>query len=151
MNYSSSFSYKIHELTYSIDMLADNILRENSDINLPQFLIILCFIENSGQTQKFASEWLQLTEATVSYMVKRVSQKGYLIIKKDKNDSRNKKIYATRNGVNLIASVYPILEASLEKHLSIIPQAQVEQMKKNMSLVKNNIEMSNYGKDHKND
>lgn len=139
MKYIETFSYKIHALTYTIDALATAVLKNNSDLNFPQFLILLCFIENQGQTQKFASEWLQLTEATVSYMIKRMVKEGHLRVDLNPNDKRNKKIYATRKGVKAINHIYPLLEAALAKHLQQVSSSQIDRMIIEMDIIKKSI------------
>lgn len=126
MTYAETFSYKIHALTYAIDMLAHQVLKQYSDLNFAQFLILLCFTENPGETQKFASEWLQITEATVSYMIKRMKTKDYLSIEGDVQDRRVKKIYPTSSGTATINRLYPLLEKALKDHLDTLSSEQIK-------------------------
>lgn len=139
MSYSNTFSYKIHALTFTVDYLANAVLRQNSDINFSQFLILLCFTENPGQTQKFAAKWLQHTEATVSYMVKRMTGKGYLEVEQDPIDRRNKVIHPTLKGSTLMANLYPLLEEALMSHVEKIPSTELNTMMTNMDLLMNSI------------
>ena len=139
MKYIETFSYKIHALTYTIDTLASAVLKANSKINFPQFLILLCFIENQGQTQRFAADWLQLTEATVSYMIKRMVKEGHLRVELNPHDKRNKKIYATRKGVKEINHIYPLLEEALAKHIQQLSSSQIDLMIKDMDIIKKSI------------
>jgi DNA-binding MarR family transcriptional regulator len=139
MKHSDTFSFKIHALTYSIDLLANNVLKKNSDINFSQFLILLCYTENPGKTQKFASNWLQITEATVSYMIKRMVSRGYLQIENDTTDGRIKHINPTLNCVKLIQYIYPLLEAALALHLANLANNQVNEMMKNADKITQSI------------
>ncbi|MEI7918318.1 MAG: MarR family transcriptional regulator [Candidatus Saccharibacteria bacterium] len=113
MDPSNTLSYKLHAVVYSIDALSNRIFKDYSDINFPQFLIILCAYQNPGHTQKFSASWLQLTEATVSYMVKVVHKKGYIEVRLDEDDLRTRNIFVTDSGKELIERIYPMLEESL--------------------------------------
>lgn len=139
MKPANSFSFKLHALTFTIDKLANEILLKHSDLNFPQFLILLCYVEHPGQSQKFASEWLQLTEATISHMVIKVSKLGYLVVKDDIKDARKRNINPTSKGVTLIRHIYPVLENELAKHLAVIPMSNLNHMIKDMDKIKNSI------------
>lgn len=141
MNLSNTFSFKLHALTYTIDMIANKVLQEHSDINFPQFLVILCFTQNPGETQKFASDWLQVTEPTISHMVNNISKLSYLLVKKDSKDARKKCIYPTEKGIKIINEIYPIFEATLTPHISVISNKRLQQMIEDMDSIKNSIKL----------
>lgn len=126
MNPSTTISFQLHSLVYAIDKLASDVLRRHTDINFSQFLIILCAYQNPGQTQKFAADWLQITEASVSYMVKKMIHEEYLRIEQDVSDSRAKKIYATQTGIDAIDKLYPLLEQALAPNLTILDAQERE-------------------------
>lgn len=135
MKYADTFSYKVHALTFTIDFLANQILKKETSINFPQFLILLCFTENPGESQKFASEWIQVTEATVSYMIKKMTEKGYLQFQNHPEDRRTKKIFPTFEGSALIQRVYPMLEKTLETHIKKIPSEDVQTMRSSIDTI----------------
>jgi DNA-binding MarR family transcriptional regulator len=117
MKFANTFSFKVHALTYAIDYLANQVLKKNSTLNFPQFLILLCYTQNPGQTQKFGAQWLQITEATVSYMVKKMFRQGYLSFVQDKDDHRIKHLFPSQQCIDSVQKLYPLLEKALSKHL----------------------------------
>lgn len=140
MKPANSFSFKLHSLTYTVDKLANKIIKENSDINFPQFFILLCVTQHPGQSQKFAASWLQVTEATVSHMVSKMAKLNLISIKEHTKDTRKKKIYATLDGKNLVNNIYPLMEQELAKHLSVISKDRLEQMITDFSSMKQSID-----------
>jgi MarR family transcriptional regulator for hemolysin len=128
-----------------MDKLARVVLKSNSDVNLPQFLAILCVYENPGQSQKFIADWLQLTEATVSYMVNKLSETDYLKFEKNSNDNKSRKVYVTKRGTGLVKKIYPLLEKTIEPHISIINDDKLFEMLKNIDAIKESIDKSNQG------
>ena len=123
---TDDLAYKLHALVYSIDNEAAKVLKASSRVNYSQFLMILCFYQNSGQTQKFAAHWLQLTEATVSHTVKNLAKSDLLKISKDPQDSRVHHIYPTKSGTQIIKSVYPLLVKMMAEHYKSLGKKNVE-------------------------
>ncbi len=120
MKPSESLSYRLHALVYSIDKLASRTLKQQGSINLSQFLVVLCAYQNPGQSQRFAADWLQLSEATVSYMISKLEVSGYVNLKNDTADVRSKQVYVTDKGRQLIERVYPVLERDLTVHFDAV-------------------------------
>lgn len=139
MKPSETFSYKIHALVCALDEIADRLIREHGDLNFPQFELVLCVVENPGETQKSAARWLQLTEATISYTVKRLAQKKYLAIKDDPVDGRTKRLYATKKGEAAVKTIYPVLEKALAPHLHKINPADLAKTVKSMDIIMESI------------
>ncbi len=135
MQPASTLSFRLHALVYSIDKLGSAVLKQHTSVSFPQFLVILCAHQNPGHTQKFAAEWLQLTEATVSYLVKRLVQTDYLAIKQDAADGRTKRVYATEKGHTLISKIYPLLEKALEPHVRKLSSDELAGMQKSISTI----------------
>jgi DNA-binding MarR family transcriptional regulator len=143
MKPSSTLSFRLHALVYSIDSLACRVVNAHADISFPQFLVILCAFENPGRTQKFAAEWLQITEATISYMVKRLVHANYLEVKKGKADGRTKKVYATEKGRLLIDELYPVLEKKLEPHFDKLNTKKRKVMQEGIETIHESIKKLN--------
>ena len=146
MRPSSTFSYKIHALVYSMDKLASDVLKKNSDVNFPQFLVILCAFENPGRTQRFVADWLQLTEATVSYMVTKLTRAGYMQTKLGANDSRSKAVYVTSKGEALVKKNYPLLEQAIQPHIEALPSKKVLELMSGVDAIHASINQINEGK-----
>jgi DNA-binding MarR family transcriptional regulator len=120
MDPSSTISFQLHSLVYIIDKLADSVLKENTSLSFPQFLIILCIQQNPLCTQKYIAEWLNITEATVSYMIKNLKKAGYVLVSTDPTDHRQRHVNNTKKGQDLIDFIYPLLEESLSPHFMVI-------------------------------
>lgn len=143
MQPSSTLSFRLHALVYSMDSLAGRVLKQHTDISFPQFLIVLCAHQNPGHSQRFAAEWLQITEATVSYLVKRVADNNYIEARKDAADSRAKRIYATHKGCRLIEELYPLLEQALAPHVNQLNNHELLGMTKAIDKLYASIQQSN--------
>lgn len=143
MNPVSTLSFQLHALVYSIDKLSSAVLKQHTNISFPQFLVILCAHQNPGHTQKFAAEWLQITEATVSHLVKRLAQTGFLEIKQDAADGRTKRVYATKKGHALISKIYPLLEKALEPHVRKLSSNKLAGMQKSINMIFESIQEFN--------
>ena len=124
---SDDIAYKLHALVYSIDREASKLVKQHSSINYPQFLIMLCFYQNPGQTQKFAANWLQLTEATISHMVKNLAVLGLLQLRKDVKDSRVNRVMTTNKGTKTVEYIYPKLTNIMEASYMSLGSKRVEQ------------------------
>ncbi len=143
MQPASTLSFRLHALVYSIDKLGSAVLKQHTSVSFPQFLVILCAHQTPGHTQKFAAEWLQITEATVSYQVKRLVQTGYLEIKQDTADGRTKRVHATKKGQQLITTIYPVLEKALEPHIGKLSSDELARMQKGINVIYESIQESN--------
>lgn len=140
MKPSNTLSFKLHAIVCMIDEIASYLLKQNTNINLPQFLVLLCVYENPGSSQKFIANWLQLTEATVSYTVKVVIEKGYLKIESDKSDLRGNRVLITSSGRNLIEQAYPMYEKTLEKYFSVLSKSELNLFVTYLNKIINSIE-----------
>lgn len=132
MSYRATFGYQLHALTYSVDVLAEETLRAHSDLSFPQFLVILCAVEHPGESLAFASEWVQISQPTMTYMTKRLSDRGYIRVDRDEQDKRAKRLWPTELGKETIAHLYPLLESALTPHLETLSPADLEAMLQSM-------------------
>lgn len=135
MRPSDTISYKLHAIVFIMDAIARNYIKNNSEITFEQFLVMLCIYENPWNTQKFLADWLQLTEATTSYMANRIEKMWFLEIIQDKNDKRSKKLYITNKWKTIIDKIYPALEWIMSKKLSQVWGAKIEQFNEWVNLV----------------
>lgn len=143
MKPSTTLSFQLHGLVYSIDKLAAELLKAESDINFPQFLIVLCAYQHPGCSKKYMADWLQLTEATVSSTSSKVFAKGYIKISADSKDARAKKIVVTRKGRQLVDRIYPIFEAALEPHFKAVSAADQKKLQHSIITIKASIDNLN--------
>lgn len=137
MRPSDTISYKLHAIVFIMDAIARSYIKNNSEITFEQFLVMLCIYENPWNTQKFLADWLQLTEATTSYMANRIEKMWFLEIKQDKDDKRSKKLYLTDKWKSIIDKMYPALEWIMSKKLTEIWGEKIEQFNEWVNLVFN--------------
>jgi DNA-binding MarR family transcriptional regulator len=131
-----------------MDTLAESVMKTHSNLSFAQFLVLLCSYVNPGRTQKFTSSWLQITEATVSYMVKRLTKLGYLEVRLDKLNARSRQLFLTDEGAELVRHIYPLLEDALRPHLSQIPASEVTKMISQFDVIHQSIENQLKGECH---
>lgn len=135
MKPSDTISYKLHAIVFIMDAIARNYIKNNSEITFEQFLVMLCIYENPWNTQKFLADWLQLTEATTSYMANKIEKIWFLEIKQDEGDKRSKKLYLTKKWKSIIDKIYPALECIMSKKLSQIGGEKIEQFNEWVNLI----------------
>jgi DNA-binding MarR family transcriptional regulator len=140
MNPSNTISFKLHAIVYKMDAIANQIIKADSDMNLAQFLLVLCVYENPGVNQRFIANWLQLTEATVSYTMGIVVKKGLLCIQQDNSDSRVNYISITSKGKSIIETIYPTLENALINDFSVLSSAEFSRFNKTLDKLIGSIE-----------
>lgn len=126
--YENNISFRLHALVYSMDKLAAQVLRAHDSYTFPQFLVVLCVYSNPSVTQKFVADWLQITEATVSYTVKRLVAAGLITIEPSSKDSRSKSLSVTKEGATFVETIYPKLEEALTPHYKKLASKQVSEL-----------------------
>ena len=143
MKYSSTLSFQLHSLVYGIDALAGRIVARHSDISFPQFLVLLCVFYNPATSQKHASHWLNLSEATVSYMVKILLAKGYISVTRPSTDVRQKLLDLTPSGRTVVDFVYPLLEEALRPHFLVLPEDELSRLLSSIEALQKSIHNTN--------
>ncbi len=137
--YQNEISFRLHALVYSIDKIANQVLREHGSNTFPQFLVVLCVYTNPHSTQKFIADWLQITEATVCFTVKRLVAAGLIHVEADPNDLRTKRLTATSSGIKFIESVYPKLDQAIAPHYSKLTPKQLSDLMNSISILQTSI------------
>lgn len=135
MKPSDTISYKLHAIVFIMDAMARAYIKNNSEITFEQFLVMLCAYENPWHTQKFLADWLQLTEATTSYMANKMESIWLIEFKQDKLDKRSKKLYLSKKWKWIIDEIYPALEWLMSKKLTEIWGEKIAQFNEWVNLI----------------
>jgi len=139
MKPSDTISYKLHAIVFIMDAIARSYIKNNSEITFEQFLVMLCVYENPWHTQKFLADWLQLTEATTSYMANKIENIWFLEFRQENWDKRSKKLYLTDKWKLIIDKIYPALEGIMSKKLNQIWGEKINQFNEWVNLIFNEL------------
>ncbi|MFZ2513310.1 MAG: MarR family transcriptional regulator [Candidatus Saccharimonadales bacterium] len=137
MNISSTLSFRLHNLVYALDAVADRIITQNSPINFPQFLVLICIHQNPEATQKFVAQWLRITEATVSYTVNKLVKAGYLEVGRSAIDNRKNVLKLTPEGGILVGRLYGQLEQAIKPLFATMPARRLARLDRDIDALLN--------------
>jgi len=92
-----------------------------------------------GLSQKELSEHLHISKSTTAKAVKNLTEKGYVIRKKDKEDGRLEHLYLTEKGREISPFVQSIFQKIIEVSTRELSQTEITQLLTLMQKVLNNI------------
>ena len=137
MDIASTLTFRLHSLVYALDAVADRIITQNSPINFPQFLVLICIHQNPEATQKFVAQWLRITEATVSYTVNKLVTAGYLEVEQSAIDNRKNILKLTPKGVTLVGRLHSQLEQAIRPLFATIPKRRLARLDRDIDALLN--------------
>lgn len=140
----TTLNMQLHGLVHALDALGADILKKHSDLNYAQFQVLLCIYQNPGRSQRFAADWLQLTQATISHMIKGVQGAGYITVSPHPVDARTKELKATAKGAALVERLYPRFEATLGPHFAKVESRSLDELSCTISKIRDSIAEDNY-------
>lgn len=105
--------YKIGELSIYIKKLMESYL---SEVNLGegQYLILRNIYEDENITQKEMSITLDVNKATITKSIKKLSENGYVVRKKNPLNSKSYKLLCTKKGMDIVVEVERLIEVEKE-------------------------------------
>jgi DNA-binding MarR family transcriptional regulator len=80
-----------------------------------QDLLLMQLWDQDGQTQSELADRLEITQATLTRMISRMADSGLVVRKTDPDDGRVSRVFLTKNGASLQATVEKIWQ-QLEEH-----------------------------------
>lgn len=110
VHFSDTYLYKLHRLTNALDKLFDQTLLKYTDCGLSQLTLLLAVGQHTKVNQKVLASFLEITPAAISRQVTIAASKGYISIKKPKNNRRSQSIALTPKGQELITAALAVLE-----------------------------------------
>jgi DNA-binding MarR family transcriptional regulator len=87
-----------------------------------QDLLLMALWDQDGQTQTELAEGLQIQQATLTRMIKRVEGSGHVIRKSDKKDGRVSRVFLTNSGKKLrspVEAIWSEIEDELFRSLTL--------------------------------
>ena len=112
-------------------------LLEEMDLTYPQYLVMMVLWEEDGLTVSHLGEKLFLDSGTLTPLLKRLENKGFISRIRKKEDERIVELFLTENGKNLRQEACGIPEKLLEQiHVQI---EDLKKFKETLSQLINNI------------
>ncbi|PTK58289.1 MarR family transcriptional regulator [Staphylococcus nepalensis] len=114
---------------------------EFKDINLSkgQFVYLVRIYENPGIIQEQLVEMLKIDRATASRAIKNMENNGLITKKSQKENKKNKILYATEKGEELYSFIIRENEHSNSVALEGLTETEITTLVKLLDKVKNNI------------
>lgn len=127
MSENLSFSQEIYCMRNFLDRYMTKELKD-LNISYTQALILckLAEMPNKTATQKELKEFLHVTSASISTVIKRMIKNGLLLQKADSKDNRVNLISLTSKAANLVSSVSACLKSADEKINSVFSTQEKE-------------------------
>jgi len=103
-----------NQLCFPTYAVANKILRkyqpllDKINLTYTQYIVMMVMWEKSKVNEKELCETLRLKSNTLAPLLKRLKEKGYILIKKDNNDRRNLVISLTKEGEELKAKAVDV-------------------------------------------
>jgi DNA-binding MarR family transcriptional regulator len=100
----------LHTLTAHLDRAADRILRAEQGVSYRRFLTLFAVRELGVTSQRALSEWMGVTEPSVSRMTRVLVEAGLLDASDDPAGGNRRRLQLTPSGNHLVARCGGILE-----------------------------------------
>ncbi|MCB0478913.1 MAG: MarR family transcriptional regulator [Crocinitomicaceae bacterium] len=134
----------IRRLIRAIDLDSKRSQKETG-LSIPQ-LLSLSFISKQpeGQTTQLElRKHLNLNSSTVTGIVSRLVEKGFIARQPAKEDKRATRISITKDGIRILNISSPLLQEKLTKKLSQLPDEKLEEIQKNLTFLIQVLEAEN--------
>lgn len=142
---------KERKIGYLLKLVNDK-LRTNADANLLEHDLtlsqsrILRFLNEKGgcATQKDIEDYLQVSHPTVTGLIARMKEKGFVECAKDQKDRRNTIVTITEKAVALGADLCKMIAENEKKMLRSLSEQQIFELEDTLTTIYNNLgEMEN--------
>ncbi len=90
------YTFSLHHFVRALDKFADEYLAQNFSISYSRFLCLVAIYNNEKSTQHEIAEWLQVSDAVVSRMLKPLLDNGYVVIENDPQHKLRRKVSPDR-------------------------------------------------------
>ena len=107
---------------FAADVYAEEI--GDGELTHRQFTLLLAVEQNEGATQTDLIAFTGIDRSTLSGLVKRLSQRGYLLSKRAKSDSRANAIRLSASGRRALQAVQPLAAKADRQLLGVLPSAE---------------------------
>jgi DNA-binding MarR family transcriptional regulator len=128
MGPANNLSYLLNHVATVMSKQSDQVLREQLDIGLSQYKILMVLEWNPRTGQKTVADSLGQTEASISRQIKLLKKRGLLESKPDPNNRRKHITAPTTRGMKLTEAATDILRRSFAPEYAGIADDQLTQL-----------------------
>ncbi len=128
-NKYSEIMSSVRKIVRAINLESKRV-EKNFGISIPQLLTLKFLNETDGykSTMKGIKEMLSLNASTVTGIVARLEQKGYVARLPDPKDKRSTPIILTSKGANLLKNTKESLHEKISKNLDLISEEEYQKI-----------------------
>lgn len=136
---------KYHDLTLQLDTIQAckrNLLftlLEDKKLHFRQYPILEFILRNDGCKQVELAEYFSLSPATIAVSTKRMQKSGYIDKKEDINNLRQKNLFITPDGRDVIEKCRNIFDDVDNNMYDGLLDVEIEQFKKTIDRITSNI------------
>lgn len=98
MQYSSTYLYKLHHLTLTLDKVFNLVLQQHASIGLSQFLLLLAIAEHPNANQNHIANFLGMSRPAVNRQVDIAVCNGWISAVVDRANRRQHVLRLTLSG-----------------------------------------------------
>lgn len=107
--------WQIHRISFILEKLADEALRQNLDIGFAQFKVLEAIHHNELAKQNLIAELLDQTEASISRQIKILQKKGLIHANSVMGNKRAKELSLTRVGEDIVRQSQEVIDMAHAK------------------------------------
>ena len=133
-----SLGYLINRAAVSMRWALEEKLSEH-DLTAPQWAVLSRLMENNGQSLTAIGKSLHADKPTVTGVVDRLEQKGFVKKSRDLEDRRIIRVYLTTKGKNVSSRLPELAERVNQDAIQGMNEEEVKKLKKQLLKIQNNL------------
>lgn len=110
MKFSKTIVYKLHQIIYSLDAQANQLLTTNFDISYDHFMVLNLVYNYPEINQQNLAVTLRLGKSAISQRLNKLEQKNFIKRKASKKSRRENKLELTSKGTNMFLKASSLLD-----------------------------------------
>lgn len=136
---NSHIGYLIKTISDRIKIHADDDLKRHN-LTLSQSRVLIFLLRNGGKAmQKEIEEELEVSHPTTVGLVSRMAQNGFLTVRPDMDDRRNRIVCLTQHAIEVGSDMDNLIGQMDEKMLSSIPEEQQKLLVQMLEIIYKNV------------
>lgn len=112
MNFNQSIIFKLHEIVYTSDVLAENLLQSKLKISYSDFLVLMLINDYPQGTQNDLAQSLRIGKSALSLKLTKLEKNGFLNRAVKSSSKRENDLKLTNKGLQIVQKGGQILHAS---------------------------------------
>jgi MarR family transcriptional regulator, organic hydroperoxide resistance regulator len=110
MQFSKTIVYKLHQIIYSLDAQANQVLATNFDISYDDFMVLNLIYNYPQINQQNLAATLRLGKSAISQRLNKLEQRNFLKRKASNNSRRENKLGLTSKGTDMFLKASGLLD-----------------------------------------